>query len=131
MLGVSRTRAVYLTSQPDFPSPVSELSIGAVWSLDDVQAWANERTPARELDLSVVADLPAAQGDPGPLVGRREIERLLDRAKTTVDRLLESPNFPPPITRLGFGAVWSLQAVTTWASEVGRELNLGALKEQP
>lgn len=43
MLGVSRKRVSQLTSSDDFPEPLGTLSVGRVWSYDDVKEWA-ERT---------------------------------------------------------------------------------------
>lgn len=43
MLGVSRGRVQTLVSRPDFPAPIAALTVGRVWSSDDVRAWA-ERT---------------------------------------------------------------------------------------
>ncbi len=50
MLGVSHTRVVFLASQPDFPPPLDELSVGKIWSLDDVLAWADKRGRTLNLD---------------------------------------------------------------------------------
>jgi prophage regulatory protein len=43
MLGISRRRMTTLAGRPDFPAPIAMLSIGRVWSYDDVKDWA-ERT---------------------------------------------------------------------------------------
>ena len=40
MLGVSRQRVTQLTAKPDFPAPVTTLSVGKIWSYDDVRLWA-------------------------------------------------------------------------------------------
>ena len=53
MLGVSRQRVTQLTAKADFPAPITTLTVGKVWSYDNVKAWAesNGRTvhpiPAR------------------------------------------------------------------------------------
>lgn len=46
MLGLSHTRVVNLAAQPDFPEPLDTLSMGIVWSMPDIIAWAerNGRT---------------------------------------------------------------------------------------
>ena len=43
MLGLSRKRVSQLTNSEDFPEPVGTLTVGRVWSYDDVKEWA-ERT---------------------------------------------------------------------------------------
>lgn len=64
MLGVSHTRVVFLANQPDFPAPLDELSVGKIWALDDVLAWAARK--GRTLNLaSLTADVQA-DGDSGP-----------------------------------------------------------------
>jgi len=50
LFGVSATRTVQLAERPDFPPPLDELSVGKIWALDDVVAWA-ERT-GRTLNLN-------------------------------------------------------------------------------
>ena len=40
MLGVSRQRVTQLTAKADFPAPVTTLSVGKIWSYDDVRSWA-------------------------------------------------------------------------------------------
>ncbi|MHA3700715.1 helix-turn-helix transcriptional regulator [Jatrophihabitans sp. YIM 134969] len=40
MLGVSRQRVTQLTAKPDFPAPLTTLSVGKIWSYDDVRSWA-------------------------------------------------------------------------------------------
>jgi predicted DNA-binding transcriptional regulator AlpA len=43
MLGVSRRRVTTLAASDDFPKPIATLSIGRIWSYDDIKEWA-ERT---------------------------------------------------------------------------------------
>jgi predicted DNA-binding transcriptional regulator AlpA len=43
MLKVSRKRVSELTSSEGFPTPLGTLTVGRVWSYDDVKDWA-ERT---------------------------------------------------------------------------------------
>lgn len=43
MLGVSRTRVVHLVARDDFPAPADTLTMGRIWRLADVQAWADAR----------------------------------------------------------------------------------------
>ena len=50
LFGVSATRTIQIADRPDFPSPLDELSVGKIWALDDVIAWA-ERT-GRTLNLA-------------------------------------------------------------------------------
>ena len=40
MLGVSRQRVTQLTAKTGFPAPVTTLSVGKIWSYDDVRSWA-------------------------------------------------------------------------------------------
>jgi predicted DNA-binding transcriptional regulator AlpA len=40
LLGVTRQRVHQLTKSPEFPRPVAELSAGAIWERDAVEAWA-------------------------------------------------------------------------------------------
>lgn len=44
-LGVSRARVVQITSRPDFPEPFDRLAGGAVWLVEDVEAWIAEHRP--------------------------------------------------------------------------------------
>lgn len=111
---------------------MARLSNGSVWNLADLVAWAKQRTYARELDLTALDEIAELERDPGRLVGRRELEVLIDRSKTQIGRLVESDSFPAPIARLGTGAVWALSAVQAWAEAAGRDLNRDALEqEQP
>ena len=69
LLGVSHTRVVYLANQPDFPAPLDELSVGKIWALDDVVAWAERK--GRTLDLAALTRDVQAGGNSGPQ-GKRE-----------------------------------------------------------
>jgi len=62
LFGVSATRTIQIAERPDFPPPLDELSVGKIWALDDVVAWA-ERT-GRTLNLGAL-NAPAvdASGD--------------------------------------------------------------------
>jgi predicted DNA-binding transcriptional regulator AlpA len=42
-LGVSRQRAAVLVDRPDFPAPLDTLTVGRIWSADDVRAYAAKR----------------------------------------------------------------------------------------
>ena len=64
LLGVSYTRTVYLADQPDFPAPLDELSVGKIWALDDVLAWAQRK--GRTLDLASLTTGVKAGGNSGP-----------------------------------------------------------------
>lgn len=130
MLGVGRTRADFFTAQPDFPPPAAELLLGPIWNLEDVQRWADDRTPRRDLDLTVIADVPALDYVPGRLIGRREIELMDGRSRTMVNRVLNREDFPAPVARLGLGAIWSMAAVQEWAASAGRALNVDALEKK-
>jgi len=43
LFGVSATRTVQITEQPDFPAPLDSLTMGLVWAMDDVMAWAEAK----------------------------------------------------------------------------------------
>jgi len=46
MLGVTKRRVTQLVAREDFPAPIAHLSVGRLWSYDEVKAWAesNGRT---------------------------------------------------------------------------------------
>ena len=69
LLGVSHTRVVFLANQPDFPTPLDELSVGKIWALDDVMAWAQRK--GRTLNLQALATDVQADGNSDP-EGKRE-----------------------------------------------------------
>lgn len=50
LLGVSRQRVGQLTTRPDFPRPRAILSMGSVWSLTDLQQWADSTGRALNID---------------------------------------------------------------------------------
>ena len=52
ILGVSATRTVQLTEQPDFPAPMDSLTMGLVWRMDNVIRWADGK--GRTLDLDAL-----------------------------------------------------------------------------
>lgn len=56
LLGVSRQRVSQLTTRPGFPRPRAILSMGNVWSLTDLQQWAD--TTGRTLDLDALGPDP-------------------------------------------------------------------------
>jgi len=39
VLGVSKTRASALIARPDFPAPIATLSVGRIWSYDEVAVY--------------------------------------------------------------------------------------------
>lgn len=43
LFGVSATRTVQITEQADFPAPLDSLTMGLVWAMDDVTAWAQAK----------------------------------------------------------------------------------------
>lgn len=64
IFGVSYTRTVYLADQPDFPPPLDELSVGKIWALADITAWAARK--GRTLHLDALDPEPAAGDSPNP-----------------------------------------------------------------
>ena len=53
LLGVSRQRVSQLVARDDFPSPRAVLSMGSIWTLDDVMVWAT--TAGRTLNLDALS----------------------------------------------------------------------------
>jgi hypothetical protein len=52
LFGVSATRTIQIAERPDFPPPLDELSVGKIWALDDVIAWADRS--GRTLNLGAL-----------------------------------------------------------------------------
>ena len=52
LFGVSATRTIQIAERPDFPEPLDELSVGKIWALDDVIAWADRS--GRTLNLAAL-----------------------------------------------------------------------------
>jgi hypothetical protein len=50
LLGVSATRTVQITEQPDFPAPLDSLTMGLVWAMDDITAWAKAKGRTLHID---------------------------------------------------------------------------------
>ena len=50
LLGVSRQRVSQLTTRPGFPRPRAILSMGNVWSLTDLQKWADSTGRTLKID---------------------------------------------------------------------------------
>lgn len=42
-LGVSKQRAAILVERPDFPAPIDTLTVGRIWSAEEVRAYAGRR----------------------------------------------------------------------------------------
>jgi predicted DNA-binding transcriptional regulator AlpA len=65
MLGVSRQRITQLTADAAFPEPVTELRMGKVWDLADIESWAQRagrelrRLPA-SWPVDTAADSPGS-----------------------------------------------------------------------
>ena len=49
-LGISRQRLSQLTSRPDFPPPHVTLTMGSIWTLADLQQWADATGRAVNVD---------------------------------------------------------------------------------
>ncbi len=64
ILGVSYTRTVYLADQPDFPAPLDELSVGKIWALADITAWAAHK--GRTLHMDALGPEPTAGDSSNP-----------------------------------------------------------------
>lgn len=125
-----------LTSKPSFPPPCGEVAAGPFWRAWEVYVWTVER--GREwigpnLDIHTESKLVVPR-----LVGTTEIANRL--GVTTWDghgkawstrqgvyglalRRLDPGSrhpFPEPYAVLAFGPLWDEQAMSTWASTVGR-----------
>jgi len=61
LLGVSRQRASQISGRADFPAPRFVLTMGSIWALDDVQAWADKR--GRTLNLEALTTVVQAGDD--------------------------------------------------------------------
>jgi hypothetical protein len=70
LLGVSRTRAVQISDRADFPAPVDVLSMGNIWALDDVIAWAEKVGRTLDLDALTPDAVQAGGEHAGPAVQR-------------------------------------------------------------
>lgn len=46
LVKICRQRVLELTFRSDFPEPAADLAEGAVWFLEDVEAWINEHGDA-------------------------------------------------------------------------------------
>ncbi|MDI6099745.1 DNA-binding protein [Actinoplanes sp. NEAU-A12] len=44
-LGVGRNRVYQITRDRDFPAPYQTLTMGSIWTVDDVEAWIREHRP--------------------------------------------------------------------------------------
>ena len=51
LFGVSRSRTVQISNGRDFPAPLAVLTMGSVWDLDDVTAWAESKGRTLHHDL--------------------------------------------------------------------------------
>lgn len=49
LLGVSRQRADQISQKKGFPDPVAHLTMGRIWSTDDVMDWARRFRQRRPL----------------------------------------------------------------------------------
>ena len=58
IFGVSYTRTVALADQADFPEPWADLSVGKIWALSEVVAWAERKGRTLHLD-ALTTDVPA------------------------------------------------------------------------
>jgi predicted DNA-binding transcriptional regulator AlpA len=73
MIGVSRQRITQLTSDGAFPEPVTELRMGKVWDLADVEAWASRTgRELRPLPESWPVDTAASSSHSGAGKYRRD-----------------------------------------------------------
>lgn len=54
------------------------------------------------------------------LMGVAEIAALLGVSRQYVNRLSNTPSFPPPAAVLSAGKIWKRDDIETWARETGR-----------
>ena len=67
MLGVSKQRvSQIIQTQPDFPAPDAELSVGRVWTRTSIEAWipTYNRQPGRRSSSALPAPEPRADSRP-------------------------------------------------------------------
>jgi hypothetical protein len=69
MLGVSRQRITQLTADAAFPEPVTELRMGKVWDLADIESWA-KRTGRELRRLPASWPVDTAADSPGSGSGK-------------------------------------------------------------
>ena len=71
LFGVSHTRTIQIADRDDFPTPADELTVGKIWRLDDVIAWAETTGRTLHFDALYPPDAAAAEdGDGGSAVQR-------------------------------------------------------------
>ena len=56
-------------------------------------------------------------------LGAAEVALLLGVSRQRVHQLVSAPGFPDPLERLASGAIWSTEAVASWAQERGRAIH--------
>jgi len=66
LFGVSATRTVQIAERPDFPPPLDELSVGKIWALDDVVAWAERVGRTLNLEALTASSVGAVGDDTQP-----------------------------------------------------------------
>ena len=54
--GISRQRLSQLAAKPDFPAPRVVLTMGNIWTLADLRAWAD--ATGRSLDVAAIGPDP-------------------------------------------------------------------------
>lgn len=124
LLGVNRQRLSVLAQRSSFPEPTARLSMGAIWRLDDVQAFAvasGRRLHAEELDALNVAAGNDSPATPSELMGTAEIAIGLGVSRQRVVQLAQTASFPRPVARLAMGAVWNVDDISDFARASGRD----------
>jgi len=66
LFGVSHTRTIQIAERPDFPPPLDELSVGKIWALDDVVAWAERAGRTLNLEALTASSVGADADDTQP-----------------------------------------------------------------
>jgi hypothetical protein len=72
LFGVSATRTVQIADREDFPPPADELTVGKIWLLDDVVAWAHTTGRTLHFDALYPPDTTEAGNSAGTSTVQRE-----------------------------------------------------------
>jgi predicted DNA-binding transcriptional regulator AlpA len=62
-------------------------------------------------------------GDYPPVVAMAELVSMLGLSRSRVVQLLETDQFPDPITTLTVGRIWSTKDIEAYARKTGRQLH--------
>jgi hypothetical protein len=72
LFGVSATRTIHIADREDFPAPADELTVGKIWLLDDIVAWAQTTGRTLHFDALYPPDTIKAASAAGGSAVQRE-----------------------------------------------------------